>query len=65
MHISIKCSTCKFYAFGYADDENSLDKPSIKTMLCSKHKLMILNVQNQLERKAVKIIILIGTYITK
>lgn len=38
IHIPIKCSTCKFCAFGYADGENSLDISSIKTYICSKNR---------------------------
>lgn len=37
-HIPIKCSTCKYYAIGMTDGENSLDKEAIKTAICTKHK---------------------------
>lgn len=38
LHIPIKSSTCKYYAIGYANGENSLDRINIKTSLCTKHK---------------------------
>lgn len=38
LNIPVKCSTCKYYAVGYADGENSLDRITVKTSLCTKHK---------------------------
>ena len=37
MNIPIKCATCKYYAIGMADGENSLDNESMKTAICTKN----------------------------
>jgi hypothetical protein len=37
INIPIKCSTCKYYAVGFADGESSLDRSSVRSALCTKH----------------------------